>query len=65
MDYFIARVLSLAVRGELNSWREDLGAKAFGFCLSLIHILGPEEGTKPRKVLMSSEQLESYFEEYL
>ena len=33
MDYFIARVLSLAVRGELNSWREDLGAKAFGFCL--------------------------------
>lgn len=28
-------------------------------------IVGPEEGTKPRKVLMSSEQLESYFEEYL
>ena len=33
MDYFIVRVLFLAVRGELNSWREDLGAKAFGFCL--------------------------------
>lgn len=28
-------------------------------------IVGPEEGTKPRKVLMSSEQLEAYFEEYL
>lgn len=28
-------------------------------------IVGPEEGTKPRKVLMSSEQLETYFEEYL
>ena len=33
MDYFIVRVLFLAVRDELNSWREDLGAKAFGFCL--------------------------------
>ena len=33
MDYFIVRVLSLAVRGELNSWREDLGAEAFDFCL--------------------------------
>ena len=29
MDYFIVRVLFLAVRGELNSWREDLGAKSF------------------------------------
>lgn len=28
-------------------------------------IVGPEEGTKPRKVLMSSEQLEAYFEKYL
>ena len=28
-------------------------------------IVGPEEGTKPRKVLMSSERLEAYFEEYL
>ena len=28
-------------------------------------IVGPEEGTKPRKVLMSSEQLDTYFEEYL
>lgn len=28
-------------------------------------IVGPEEGTKPRKVLMSSEQLENFFEEYL
>lgn len=28
-------------------------------------IVGSEEGTKPRKVLMSSEQLEAYFEEYL
>lgn len=28
-------------------------------------IVGPEEGTKPRKILMSSEQLEAYFEEYL
>ena len=33
--------------------------------LSEAGIVGPEEGTKPRKVLMSSEQLESYFEEYL
>ena len=28
-------------------------------------IVGPEEGTKPRKILMSEEQLEQYFEEYL
>ena len=28
-------------------------------------IVGPEEGTKPRKDLMSSEQLEAYFKEYL
>ncbi len=28
-------------------------------------IVGPEEGTKPRKVLMSEEQLNQYFEEYL
>ena len=28
-------------------------------------IVGPEEGTKPRKVLMSSEQFEQYEEEYL
>lgn len=28
-------------------------------------IVGPEEGTKPRKVLMSTEQLEAFFEEYL
>ena len=27
-------------------------------------IIGPEEGTKPRKVLMSAEQLDQYFEEY-
>ena len=33
--------------------------------LAAAGIVGPEEGTKPRKVLMSSEQLESYFEEYL
>lgn len=28
-------------------------------------IVGPDEGTKPRKVLMSAEQLETFFEEYL
>ena len=27
-------------------------------------IIGPEEGTKPRKILMSAEQLDQYFEEY-
>jgi len=27
-------------------------------------IVGPEEGTKPRRILMSEEQLEQYFEEY-
>ncbi|MBH1942279.1 DNA translocase FtsK [Mobilitalea sibirica] len=27
-------------------------------------VVGPEEGTKPRKVLMSSEQFEQYLEEY-
>ena len=31
MDYSIVRVLSLAVRGELNSWREVIwGRKLFG-----------------------------------
>lgn len=28
-------------------------------------IVGPEEGTKPRKILMSEEQLAQYFEEYM
>ena len=28
-------------------------------------IVGPEEGTKPRKVLMSPEQFEQYEEKYL
>ena len=28
-------------------------------------IVGPEEGTKPRRILMSEEQLEQYFEEYV
>ena len=28
-------------------------------------VVGPEEGTKPRKVLMSAEEFENYIEEYL
>ena len=28
-------------------------------------VVGPEEGTKPRKVLMSEEQFAQYLEEYL
>ena len=28
-------------------------------------IVGPEEGTKPRRVLMTQEQFEQYEEEYL
>ena len=28
-------------------------------------VVGPEEGTKPRKILMSEEQLEQYLEEYM
>jgi S-DNA-T family DNA segregation ATPase FtsK/SpoIIIE len=28
-------------------------------------VVGPEEGTKPRKILMTEEQLEQYLEEYL
>ena len=28
-------------------------------------VMGPEEGTKPRKVLMSMEEFENYVEEYL
>ena len=28
-------------------------------------VVGPEEGTKPRKVLMSPEEFENYIEEYL
>lgn len=33
--------------------------------LSEAGIVGPEEGTKPRKILMSEEQLEQYLEEYV
>lgn len=33
--------------------------------LSDAGIVGPEEGTKPRKILMSEEQLEQYLEEYV
>ena len=29
MDYFIARVLSLADLGELNTWREDSSVYSF------------------------------------
>ncbi len=28
-------------------------------------VVGPEEGTKPRKVLMSQEQFEQYVDEYV
>ena len=28
-------------------------------------VVGPEEGTKPRKVLMSAEQFEQYIDEYM
>jgi S-DNA-T family DNA segregation ATPase FtsK/SpoIIIE len=28
-------------------------------------VVGPEEGTKPRKVLMSEEQFEAYVEDYV
>ena len=28
-------------------------------------LVGPEEGTKPRKVLMSPEEFEQYIEEYV
>ena len=28
-------------------------------------VVGPEKGTKPRKVLMSAEEFENYIEEYL
>jgi S-DNA-T family DNA segregation ATPase FtsK/SpoIIIE len=31
--------------------------------LSDAGVVGPEEGTKPRKILMSSEQFENYLEE--
>jgi len=31
--------------------------------LSDAGIVGPEEGTKPRQILMSSEQFENYLEE--
>ena len=33
--------------------------------LSEAGVVGPEEGTKPRKVLMSMEEFENYVEEYL
>ena len=35
MDYFIVRVLFLAVRGELNSWREDLGRKLLALFIKI------------------------------
>ncbi len=28
-------------------------------------VVGPEEGTKPRKILMSLEEFEAYVEEYV
>jgi S-DNA-T family DNA segregation ATPase FtsK/SpoIIIE len=31
--------------------------------LSDAGVVGPDEGTKPRKVIMSAEQLENYLEE--
>ena len=33
--------------------------------LSEAGIVGPEEGTKPRKVIMSMEEFEQYIDEYL
>ena len=33
--------------------------------LSEAGVVGPEEGTKPRKGLMSMEEVENYVEEYL
>ena len=32
--------------------------------LAEIGVVGPEEGTKPRQILMSREQFENYLEEY-